>query len=236
VLNRDAAEAKGFSEGEAIRHGLHAFTGGGMGEAHGGGTDGEAQGFRPGQVLVDAEEQTGGEGIAGTGGTLHETVGKLDAGLTVGCAGLFHADGTFNEMDGDGAAHALIQQRAGGVFNQGPGWTIVSADGEAGEFAGFDFIENEVVHMGKRTEGAAGEIGVFHADHIRRGDEAGGAGFFEDMGGTAAPIGTDGIEGVEEHEVAEVEKAGRDAGEIKVIRGQEGIGSALVELVLTALV
>ena len=179
---------------------------------------------------MEAEEPASGEGVAGSGGSFDPAVWEEEGGGAVrgavGCGG----DGAFDEVDDDRAADACVEEGLGGGFCGGP---VEGAVGEpevgAGDFTGFDFVEDEVVDPWEGAEGAAGEVRVFAADDIGGGDETGFGGGLEDVGGTAAAVGADGVEPVEEHEVAEVEETCGGGGEVEVFRGEEGIGAALVE-------
>jgi len=160
-------------------------------------------------VVVEAEEPAGGEGVAGAGGAFDPAVGEEEGGGAVGGAVGCGADCAFDEVDDDRATDAGVEELAGGGFSGGPvDGSVGEAEVGAGDFTGFDFVEDEVVDPWEGAEGAAGEVGVFAADDVGGGDEAGGGSGFEDVGSTGAAVWADGVEPVEEHEVAEVEEPG----------------------------
>ena len=178
---------------------------------------------------MEGEDPAGREGVAGTGRAFDVVGGEGEGGLP-GASGGAGGEGAFDGVDGDAAADVFGEEPVGGGGQGGAVQGAVgAAEGLAAELPGFDFVEDEVVDPGEGAAGAGDEVGVGDADHIDHGDEADSLGGFEEVGGGAAAVGGGGVEGVEEHQVAQVKEAGGAGVEVDVAGGEVGIGAAVVE-------
>lgn len=224
------ADAVFFGEGLAGGEGFDAGGAARFGEGGCGDADAGEQAAGEFPAFVEAEEDTGGEGIAGAGGSGDVFLGDLEGGLPDVLALSGAGEGALGEVDDHQFADAHLEEGAGGVAEgDGVEFAVVLADLEPGDFAGLEFIDDEVVG---ELEGGDDvfrvAIAVF-GDDVEGGFEAGVLGFGEEGGSAGAVFFVGLVEGVEEEEVAEVEQLGLAPGEVDIAAVPEGVGAAEVE-------
>ena len=93
----------------------------------------------------------------------------------------------------------------------------------------FEFVDDEMIGVGKCAESDFTKAGMFSADHIDASHEAMLFGILKSIRGVCLSVTAKGIEGVEQGEVTEMKNAGVCFGEVEVFDIEEAVGSALME-------
>ena len=179
---------------------------------------------------MQAEEDSGAEGVSGPGGAGDVLGAELERALPDILALARSTEAAFREMDDHKFLHALLEQRPGGVADgDGVELAVGATELEARDLAGLDLVDDAVVDGLEGGADDPGEAVAVLADNVDAGFETGGLGGAEDLGGLGHELGIRRVHGVKQQEVAEVEDLGLKLGEIDVRPVPEGVGPAVVE-------
>src|SRR5271154_1961410 len=100
---------------------------------------------------------------------------------------------------------------------------------EAGGLPRFDFVEDAIIHIGKRWTDDPGEAIAVLADHVHAGFKPRSLGGGEQPGGFGAEFGIRLVQGIQQQKVAKVKYPGWYARKIQIIAAPKCVGSPGVE-------